>query len=422
MYKSSSIPYKFLIANCKLPFAFCLLLIANYQFSHAQNPITLNAAIDIALKNNLSVKNEKLKAEYQQKTIKSSANISQTNLSYETGQINSAYTDSRYGISQSFNFPTVYSNQKKVFNEEWKTAVLSGSLKEVEIKKVVTQLFYFIIYLREKEKLLNKVDNNYAEFLTKANLRFAKGESNILEKTTAETQRGNIQLQLNELHQEIEFVNLQFQLLLNTTTYFEPETATPKMDFINKNIDSSFVNQHPLLKILQQQKLAASANTKLERARMYPNLNFSYYNMSIIGTGADNVLYNSSTRFSSAQIGIGVPLFFVSQKAKINVSKVSETIAENNFQQQLQALKVQYQHALSQYETNLRAVQYFEKTGIVNANLIDETAMKQFTNGDINYLDWVILNNQSTFIRTNYLDAIKSLNESIITINYLTSK
>jgi heavy metal efflux system protein len=403
------------VAICLVPFAFC-------SFINAQNPIALNAAIDTALKNNLMVKNEKLKAEYQQKLIKSAASISQTNLSFETGQLNSSYTDSRLGISQSFNFPTVYSNQKKVLNEEWKTAVLSVSLKEVEIKKLVTQLFYFIIYLRDKEKLLNKADSNYAEFLVKANLRFAKGESNILEKATAETQRGNIQLQLKSLQQEIEFAKLQFHLVLNSTTYFEPKTEIAKMEFTKKNDDSSFVIQHPLLKILQQQKLTAVANTKLEKSRLYPNLNLGYYNTSIIGTGADNIVYNSSTRFNSTQIGIGIPLFFGSQKAKINVSKVNESIAENNIQQQSQTLKVQYQNSLLQYETNLHAVEYFEKTGLINANLIDESAIKQFANGDINYLDWVMLNNQSTFIRTNYLDAVKALNESIISITYLQSK
>jgi len=410
-----------IIANCKLLIAFCLLPFVFYT-SHAQNTITLKAAIDTALKNNLSVKNEKLKAEYQQKLIKSSASISQTNVSYETGQLNSTYTDSRFGISQSFSFPTVYINQKKVFNEEWKTAVLSVNLKEVEIKKMVTQLFYFIVYLREKEKLLQRADSNYSEFLVKAEFRFSKGESNILEKTTAETQRGNIQLQLKSLQQEIDFAKLQFQLMLNSITYFEPQTDVNKITYTKSNVDSSFVNQHPLLKILQQQKQAALANTKLERARLYPNLNFGYYSMTMTGTGADNQYYNSSSHFNSAQVGIGVPLFFGSQKAKIKVAKVSETIAENNFQQQLQSLKVEYQNALKHYETNLHAVTYFENSALPNAVLIDDASNKQFANGDINYLDWVILNNQAISIRTNYLDAVKSLNESIISITYLLSK
>jgi len=58
----------------------------------------------------------------------------------------------RFGVSQSFNFPTVYTNQKHLLNEEWKTAVLNISLKEAETKKMVQQVFYTFIYLKEKEK------------------------------------------------------------------------------------------------------------------------------------------------------------------------------------------------------------------------------------------------------------------------------
>ncbi len=412
------------VGKVKIPvkvIAIILYLLFNYQITTAQNSITLQTAIDLAMKNNLSVKNEKLKAEYQQKLIKSSVNIPQTNFSAESGQINSSYTDSRYGISQSFSFPTVYSNQKKVLNEEWKTAVLSVSLKEAEIRKAVTQIFYGIIYLRDKEILLQKADSSYSEFLNKTNLRLASGESNILEKTTAETQRGNIQLQLKMLQNDIELSKLQFQLLVNSPSYLEPQSLERKIIFSSKS-DSSIVTDHPLLKILQQQKLAASANTKLEKSKLLPNIGFGYYSMSIIGTGADNMVYNSSTRFNSAQISLGIPIFFGSQKARVNGSKVVETIAENNLLQQMRLFNSEYQHALMLYQTNLQAVSYFEKTALLNSKIIQETAGKQFTNGDINYLDWVILTNQSIAIRANYLEAVKALNESIITINYLITK
>ena len=396
------------------------LLFGGFSAS-AQDKITLRDGINLALSHNLSVKNEKLKSEYQQKLIKSSLNIPQTNFSVEAGKINSAYTDTRFGISQSISFPSVYSNQKKLLNEEWKTAVLTIALREIELKRAVTQLFYTLILFREKEKLLVKADSIYAEFLSKTNLRLAKGESNILENTTAELQRGNIQLQLKALQQEIELAKLQFQLLLNTEINYEPSATNAKIEF-PFSLDSALVSQHPLLKVFQQQKLVATVNTTLEKSRLLPNLSLGINSMSIRGTGADNMTYDATTRFNSAQIGVGIPIFAGAQKARIDASKVFETITDNNFQQQFQQLKKDYQNAFLQYQTNLHAVNYFENTGLKNANLIVTTANKQFINGDINYLDWVVLINQSIAIQSNYLDAIKMLNESIILINYLTSK
>jgi cobalt-zinc-cadmium resistance protein CzcA len=45
-----------------------------------------------------------------------------------------------------------------------------------------------LLYLQEKKKLLIKSVTVYDEFLRKSTLRLEQGESNILEKTTAENQ------------------------------------------------------------------------------------------------------------------------------------------------------------------------------------------------------------------------------------------
>lgn len=399
-----------------------LIFICLSTFSaQSQNKIKLEAAIDTALKNNTSVKNEKLRAVYQEKLILSAVSIPKTNFTAEAGQINSIYTDSRVGFSQSFSFPTVYSNQKKVLTEEWKTAVLSVSLKEAEIRKAVTQIYYSISLLEEKKKLLLKADSNYAAFLSKAELRLSKGESNILEKTTAETQRGNISLQLMVLQEEIELSVLQFQLLLNSADKVEPLAESAKVSALWA-IDSITISEHPILKVLRQQKVTASANTELEKSRLLPDLSIGLSNTSIKGMGADNSLYSASSRFTAASIGVGIPLFSSSQKAKINASKTYERISENNYLQQEQLLASQYRGLLIQYQTYLQNVHYFETSALPNANIITQTANKQFINGNINYLEWVMLTNQSISIQNSYLDAIRLLNESIISINYLLFK
>ena len=398
-----------------------ILCFTGFSNVNAQEKIGLQAAIDTALKNNRAVKNEQLKSEYQQKLIKTSANIPQATLSSEFGQINSIYSDTRFGLSQSFSFPTVYSNQKKLLNEEWKASVLSISLKEADIKRTVTQIFYSILILKEKEKLLIQADSIYTGFLSKAELRFKTGESNILERATAKTQRGGIFLQLKSLQEEIELAKLQFQLLLNTGIKTEPETIELQINLYNST-DKPILAEHPLLKFSDQQKLIASANSKLEKSRFLPELNLGYFNSSIQGIGANDIYYPPSKRFGAAYFGVGIPVFTSSQKAKVNASALSEKIAENNYQTQLSTLKTHYQSARSQYETYLGALTYYEQTSMPEANIIRQTADKQFINGEINYLEWVMLNNQAIVIKNNHLDIIKLLNESIINLNYLNFK
>ena len=76
---------------------------------------------------------------------------------------------------------------------------------------------------------------------------------------------------------------------------------------------------------------------------------------------------------------------------------------------------------MAAYLSNLEIVRYFENNGLKNASLIAETAEKQFVNGEINYLDFVLLLNQSISIQNNYAEALKTLNDTVIQLNYLTS-
>lgn len=407
--------------NTTITATILLLSVFCFQNTNAQTPISLQTAIDTALKNNLSVKNEILNAEYQKKLKATAVDIPQTNLTGEYGQINSFYKDSKFGISQGISFPTVYAKQKSLQNENYKSSVLNIAVKEAELKKQVSNIFYLLVYLQQKQKILLQNDSVYASFLEKANLRFAKGESNVLEKTTAETQRGQISIQLNQLKSDLEVLQLQFQLLLNTTTVFTPSNENPKLVFTTL-IDTAAVCNHPQIKVLQEQKNISLVNTQLEKSKLFPNLNLGYSNQSIQGMGADNVLYSKSSRFNSIQFGVGIPLFFGSQKANINSAKTLELISENNYQLGLQTIKKEYQTAFKQYQTQLQIVKYFEETALKNANTITKTANDQFTNGDINYLEWTMLINNAVSIQSNYTDAVKELNQTIIQLNFLTSK
>lgn len=399
----------------------CILSIANCKLLVAQTPITLKAAIDTALKNNLLVKNEQLKAQYQQLLINTSKAIPKTMVLADAGQINSIYTDTKFGIAQTFSMPKVYASQKDLLQQEWKSSLLNVSVKEAQLKKQVAQLFYMILYVEQKKGLLQNIDSLYAAFYKKAALRLAKGESNILEKSSAETQLGQINIQLNQLKQDMEILQLQFQLLLNTTTYFVPENKMYKNELAGLGDTASLKNHATLQLILQQQNITA-ASIQMEKAKLLPDWTLGYNNTSIKGTGADNKIYSAGKRFSSIQVGVGIPIFAKAQKVKLNSAEFLKELAESNYAVGLQSLKTEYEVAVAQYRKQLETVQYYETTALKNAALITTTANQQLANGSINYLEWVQLINQATTVRNDYVEAVKNLNQSIIDLNYFTNQ
>jgi cobalt-zinc-cadmium resistance protein CzcA len=388
--------------------------------TRAQTPIKLKEAIDTAIKNNLSLNSERLNAAYLQKNKGTAITIPKTNINGDYGHVNSAYNDNRFSVVQSVNFPTVYARQKELLNVEYQSGELNVGIKQHELERLVTESFYNILYLRQKLQLLLSADSAYALFVKNATLRFEKGESNVLEKTTAETQRGQITRQMEMLKADLAIASDHFRVLLNTDKDYQPNAASFKLPI--PVLTDRALDKHPQIRYLWQQQQLSHAQTQLEKARLLPDFSLGYVNQSFNGPqligGADHY-FDNSNRFSSVQLGVAVPLFFGAQKNRVAASRIQEQKAQAEYQSGLQALQSRYKQAAAEVNKYLVLVAWYEKTGLPNAELILKTANLQFIGGQINYLEYVLLINQVIALRNEYIDAVNNLDQAIIQINSL---
>jgi cobalt-zinc-cadmium resistance protein CzcA len=396
-----------------------LLLSLSPVLAHAQQQISLKAAIDSALHNNLKLKAQRLNTDYYKKMQGSGWDINKTNVTAEWGHVNSAYTDTRYGVTQSISFPLVYVKQRTVLHNEWKAAQLQTALNEKEITRQVSMLYNAINCLYQKQALLVEADSLYAAFEYKAQLRYKLGASNTVEKATAENQRGQIHLQLEQLQADLKILLNQFDYWLNTDTTYIPTRALLKPDV---PVLSNTTGVHPYLTHLQLQQQLAKNIHQLEQAKLLPDITGGYYNQSFSGwQKVDNTerLYTSSQRFSSVQLGVGIPLIFASQAARIKAAAINRKMATTLAEDGKHMLDMQYDNALVAYKKQADAVVYYEQTGNKNAAEIIEATGSQYMQGDISYLEYTMLLNQAFDIYNRYYDELKKLNESIFEINYL---
>ncbi|MFM9400695.1 CusA/CzcA family heavy metal efflux RND transporter [Myroides odoratimimus] len=386
--------------------------------AQAQTPISLENALAQAIENNSTIRAEKLKTEYAKAFIKTATDIQQTTITGEFGQINGPYTDNKFSIAQDFAFPTVYNKQKNVYKAEHQQSIYNLNLKGYELKKTVTQNFYDFIYWQEKEALLLRADSLYANFYNKATLRLQKGESNILEKTMAQNQQLSIQAQLGEVQKTKQLIQLQLQYLLNTSENIVPSLEQKKLEL--SSLESDLEN-NPVLQLIENQKIIAQEQTKLERSKQLPNLQAAYNNSSFMGMAANDVYYDRNNRFHSFQVGISLPLFTSGQRGRIKSAKVAEEVAEAEYTMTRDLMNSRYQQLLIAHQNNQDILNKYESFSFDNSNTITKTAQLQFINGDINYLEYVMLINQALETVNKYLDTLKMYNDNIIQINYLTS-
>lgn len=385
--------------------------------SNAQTKITLDKAIETALQNNLKVKNQKLNADYLQKMTKTGYDIPNTGIISEYGQFNSNVNDLKIGVSQSIKFPTVYKRQKQLLVAQAKTGEWSETLQQKEVTKQVTTVFYELVYLKEKEKLLLKSDSIYSEFLRKSTLRFEKGETNVLEKATAENQSGQIKIQLQELQSDYKLLKSQFKYLLNDDKDFVPFSDKFKMTFDEKLTDNTTTN-YPTIKLFEQEVTINKAEIALEKSKKMPEIVGGVYWQ----TFKVNANFQDSFSGVFGQFGVALPLFNSSFNNKRKALEVKTQIAENDLNFEKLKLQNQYQNLLQEYQKNKTTIDYYETKALKSVEIVTKAANDKFLGGDINYLEWVMLINQNTEIQSNYIEAIRKGNETIINLLNLTSK
>ena len=387
----------------------------------AQTPISLESAYEKALKNNLNLKSGQLRIDYQDKIKKSHAVIEPLNVSGEIGQFVSAYTDTKFSVNQTVRLPGFYNSQKQVLREEWKNSMLSLEVQKWQLKREIALIYNELNYQNEKEKLLLRADSIYTNYYKRAELRLKKGESNILEKTTAENYRSQAEIQLANLKKDREVSLYQFNFLINDETTYSNENVN-FYEISEFNRDSNYAGNPAVLKQLEQQKSIELAKLKAEKSKLLPTFNIGYNNSSMYGTGADDKFYEKSARFHSGMIGVGIPLFNGAQKSLIEAQKINQLIAENNYEIGSKNLKNQYEMLFGAFEKLKSETDYYQSKGLKNAETIMKTANRLYDEGEINYLEWSILINQSLDIQNKLIDTQKMLNEKIIQLNNLTQQ
>ena len=392
-------------------------LFFSFQNADAQEKISIEKAIETAISNNIKIKNAKLNSEYLQQMTKTGYDISNTGIIGEYGQFNSNLNDLKIGVSQTIKFPTVYKRQKQLLIEEAKTGKWNEALQKKELSRQVNTLFYEMIYLKEKEKLLLKSDSIYVEFLRKSTLRFEKGESNILEKATAENQSGQIKMQLLELQSDYKMKQLHFKYVLNTDKDFIPVSDTFKMDFA-KNFDKNGIDNQPSIKLLEQEANSNKAQISLEKSKKLPELIGGVYWQTFKTQTSFQDGYNGVY----GQFGVALPLFNSNIKNRQKALEINSQIAENNLTNEKIKLQSQYNEFIQEAKKHEETIAYFESKALKNVDLVTKAANDKFINGDINYLEWVMLINQNTEIQSNYIETVRKFNETILTLENLISK
>lgn len=390
--------------------------------TQAQEQITYEAALDSLLKNNTELRIAELSKQRALQATKTAYELSKTNFGVEYGQINSVYFDNRFTIAQGISFPTVYTRQRTMLNAYAAAANSQGLLKMAELKKEFMLLYRELQISEQRLRLLQHSDSLFFQMKARSDNRFSRGEANLTEALSIENQYLQISTQKQSLEADVNAMQLQLQVLLNTKKKYIATSLPPVQSIELLKADSSSLAAHPQVLLAANQLQLGLAGLKAERAKLLPDFMVSYSNMSMRGTGADNVSYTGSSRFQSAQLGLALPIFCRAQKAKLKMLGTEQMMLQMQQNYTASKLQAELKSANQKMAAAVSNLKLYQNKAIDNALALRATAVKQLAEGQIDFIDFVILYNQSATLQANYLNALSDYFAAGASINYLLNK
>ncbi len=373
-------------------------------------PISLEEALEIALQNNKSLIADSLSVVQSENFIPSAVNLDKTQAYYNYDENNiseNGYPIKVWGIQQNLQFPTVYSAQKNVLRN---ISLMQQSKFEINkriLKKDVSKIYFQIIYLQNKVKIYALLDSLNLRLVKATNLRYDLGGNNYLEKLTSLSYQQRISTEWQQIKDEVRIAYKEFAKLTGSQThYIVEENQLEKLDLPVKNLD-----ENPGLQYYQNAIELADATKKLQKNKLLPDLHLEYFQ------GKNK--YANAKLYQGFSVGIAVPLFFGSQKAKIKASSIGVEIINNQSLYFQEKLNIRYEQLLAQLRKYQEALSFYEKSGKYLAREIYNTATKSFETGEIDFFKYIISIRNAKELELSHLDNLNNYNQTIIELKYI---
>ncbi|WP_304015392.1 CusA/CzcA family heavy metal efflux RND transporter [Nonlabens dokdonensis] len=389
-----------------------LLLFLPFFGKAQQNPVNVEQTVKMAIENNNGLQAYAKKINQSEQLVGSAFNLDKTQVYYSYDQNNIAENGlplKVLGISQSLQFPTVYGAQRKV--EKQKVALITQQyrLNERILTKEVNSAYYNVVYSNNLVRQYVYLDSLYGQFARAAKKRYDVGETNLLEKLTAETKQKEIAIALSQAREDISKAYTMLNQWVQTdSTITVSEDVLPRLE-----LKEFSLTDHPGLMYYNSAENLAKSSLSLERQKLLPDLQLSVFQGTNNGVAARN--------YNGFQVGIAVPLWFGAHKSKINAAKTETLIIANEFENYKIQLQSKYDALLSDLKKFQETVDYYQSTGRDLSKQLTTTASKAFQNGEIDFLQYVQLLESAKNIEINYLQNLNKYNNTVLELNYLTN-
>jgi cobalt-zinc-cadmium resistance protein CzcA len=375
-----------------------LFVLAPLAFSWAQDTkeLTLEEALTRAEKQNPLLQASQKRLESVQAMTGTAWNLGRTEVYHAQDQNDIAENgvfNRVWGIRQGLEFPSVYATQKNYLKAGQRQEEARLELDVRALKKEVSRTFIQAQYWMELEKRFDYLDSLYVSFARAAARRLETGDATLLEKLMAESKKKEIGLRKSEAQSEKKKALIQLASLIQWEG--EGDLTISSKPVILADVNSQ--EGHPGISWYEAGKQQALFQTRVEQQAFLPDVKVNLFRGTNLAAG--------SKIYPGFEMGLGIPLFFGAQSAKVKSSKSVQQQLELeavNFQSRLESQSRALQSTLAQ---QLSVIQYYETGGKQLGDQLREQAIRSFAEGEIDFIQYVQLIENSQSLDLQYLQA-----------------
>jgi len=417
------LPLLYIIFNTKLnlkikgkmkaPVAVLLLFFAGFSSANAQQRITISDAITTAVKSNQQININQSEIRSAALNVRTANDIPKTGIFAENEDLRPS--DSRgilkIGISQSLAWPGLYAARKSYFNEQLKYANLNTDVLNAIIKRDVRTAYYRLWYFQDKQVLFQRLDSIYTELFQATDLRVRTGDVAKLDRIAAEAKQKETQAFVAQNKKDMVLQQQQLMILLNQSEWFLPVTQSlEKLSFDLSDAGTI----HPLIRLQEQNVNIASSNVSVQRNMNKPEFSGRFFSQRVWG---------AKDPFTGFSVSAAFPLFGASAyQSKVKVATAQREVQEKSLAYQTQQIQTQKASALTSMEKNMALLNFYEGSGLRQAEEIIKAASLSYRAGEISFAELSQFLSQAIGIRQAYLDVLNEYNQSVIQFNYYNNK
>ncbi len=375
---------------------------------------SLSKVYEVALQNNLQLRSSDLQIQRSQALTKTGYAIPKTGIFAENEDINPADKKGilKIGVSQSIEWLGVYKARRDLLNEQVKSVEFSKRAKALEIKRDVESAYYTLWYYQTKQQLWKRLDSIYSSLSNAAVLRVRTGESAGLDSIAAQAKARETYVQLQLLFRDIQTEQEILKKVLNTDTlYLADSTTLKKVPVEDSSIE---VSNHPLIQLQQQNFTIAGAELNVTRQSQKPNFEGRLFSQR---------LYGITPPYSGFSFTVGVPLFGRgAYNNTLKAARIEQQYQQTVLNYQKLSVTTEFAQASQQLQKNNELLNFYETTGLNQADAIIKAANLSYRSGEISFAELSQYLTQAIDIQRNYLDVLNDYNQSAIQLNYYVNR